>query len=288
VKPSRSEYLPIHNVNYHVRLWGEPAAPKLFLLHGWMDVSASFQFLVDALAREWLVIAPDWRGFGQSQWLGHSYYFPDYLADLDALLFHYQADAPVNLAGHSMGGNVASLYAGTRPERIRKLAVLEGFGLKGTQPEAAPRRFAKWLDELRDLPAFRAYANFDELAARLQQNNPRLSNDKAQFLARHWGRAADGAVVLASDPRHKLTHPVLYRVEEAKACLRDISAPTLWVLGADSGVVARQTDGEDDYQARKSCVRHLRETVLADCGHMMHHDQPQALAQLLETFFADS
>ena len=42
------------------------AAPKLFLLHGWMDVGASFQFLVDALHGDWHVIAPDLRGFGRS------------------------------------------------------------------------------------------------------------------------------------------------------------------------------------------------------------------------------
>ena len=82
----RSRWLAVHGLDLHVREWGTEGAPKLFLLHGWMDVSASFAFLVDALRRDWHVIAPDWRGFGLSSWASHGYEFPDYFADLDALL----------------------------------------------------------------------------------------------------------------------------------------------------------------------------------------------------------
>ena len=67
MKASRSEFLDIRGLRYHVRTWGNASAPKLFLLHGWMDVSASFQFVVDELRRDWHVIAPDWRGFGLSE-----------------------------------------------------------------------------------------------------------------------------------------------------------------------------------------------------------------------------
>ena len=69
-----------------------------------MDVSASFQFLVDCFARDWYVIAPDWRGFGLSAWAPGGYWFPDYYADLDALLEIYQPAAPVFLAGHTTPG----------------------------------------------------------------------------------------------------------------------------------------------------------------------------------------
>ena len=129
MKISTSEYLPIRGRRYHVRRWGptDEQAPLLFLLHGWMDVSASFQFLVDALARDWRLLAPDWRGFGPSQWNDDAYWFPDYIADLDALLEHYSPEQPARLIGHSLGGNAACLYAGIRPERVERLATLEGF-----------------------------------------------------------------------------------------------------------------------------------------------------------------
>ena len=164
MKPSESHFHTIHGLEYHVRTWGEPQHPRLFLLHGWMDVSASFQFLVDCFERDWYVIAPDWRGFGLTEWAREGYWFPDYYADLDALLDLYQPDAPVNLVGHSMGGNIAGTYAGLRPERVARVVSLEGLGLARTSADAAPKRLAKWLDGLRDPPRFHGYASFADVA----------------------------------------------------------------------------------------------------------------------------
>jgi pimeloyl-ACP methyl ester carboxylesterase len=217
MRPSDSVFVDIRGLRYHCRTWGDPAHPKLFLLHGWMDVSASFQFLVDALRGDWHAVAPDWRGYGLTQWTGaDSYWFPDYIADLDALLARFSPEQAVNLVGHSMGGNVACLYAGVRPERVAKLVNLEGFGLRGNASEQAPARYAEWLAELGAPQCFRDYASFDDLAARLRQSNPRLTPERAAFLAHHWGMPTpDGRVGLRSDPAHKRVNPVLYRLEEA-------------------------------------------------------------------------
>jgi pimeloyl-ACP methyl ester carboxylesterase len=285
MKPSSSEFHDIRGLRYHVRTWGDPRQPGLFLLHGWMDVSASFQFLVDAFQRDWHVIAPDWRGFGLSAWARDGYWFPDYYADLDALLALYQPGSPVTLVGHSMGGNIASTYAGLRPERIAKLATLEGIGIKRTEPDAAPKRLCKWMDSMRDPPRFRSYASFDEVAQRLKRNNPRLSDEKAQFLARHWAAEnGAGVVEMRSDPRHKAANPYLFRVDEALACWRRITAPTLLVSGKDSHIVAWLKDVPEQLAERKAAFRDLREVELEDCGHMMHHDKPQELAHLIEQF----
>ncbi len=188
VKASQSHIHTIRNLRYHVRTWGNPRAPKIFLLHGWMDVSASFQFLVDCFEHEWCVIAPDWRGFGLTEWARDGYWFPDYYADLEALLDIYQPDAPARLMGHSMGGVIACTYAGIRPRRVAGLVSLEGFGLARTTADDAPRRYERWLDDGRDPPSFKTYASFDAVAARLKQNNARLSDDQARFLAQHWGK----------------------------------------------------------------------------------------------------
>ena len=103
MKASASEFVDVRGVRYHIRRWGDWHAPRLFLLHGWMDVSASFQFLVDALREEWCVLAPDWRGFGESGWnIGGGYLFADYLADLEALLDRYSPHTPASLIGHSL------------------------------------------------------------------------------------------------------------------------------------------------------------------------------------------
>ena len=182
---SRSEFLTVRGLRHHVRQWGTPGAPKLFLLHGWMDVSASFQFVAQTLARRWHLLAPDWRGFGLTDWpvaegRSESYWFPDYLADLEALLDVYaEPGEAINLIGHSMGGNVACLYAGVRPARVRRLVNLEGFGLPPAPATAAIRQLGRWLDDLQAPPTLRAYASLDDVAARLRRTNPRLTPERA-------------------------------------------------------------------------------------------------------------
>jgi len=286
MKASRSLFVDVRGLRYHCRCWGEARAPKLFLLHGWMDVSASFQFLVDALQGDWHVIAPDWRGFGLTDRSGaDSYWFPDYLADLDRLLEHFSSDSPVRLVGHSMGGNVVCLYAGARPQRVAKLVNLEGFGLVSNTPDNAPKRFARWLVELGGSRSLRPYESYDALAARLMKNNPRLPAERARFLAEHWGETLpDGQVRLRADPAHKVINPVPYRLEEAKACWRAIRAPVLWVDGAQSESRNHLHITDEDYAARKACFANIESHVLDGAGHMLHHDQPERLAAVVEGF----
>jgi pimeloyl-ACP methyl ester carboxylesterase len=286
MKQSQSHIHTLRNLRYHVRTWGDAGSPKLFLLHGWMDVSASFQFLVDRLEREWYVIAPDWRGFGLTAWAPGGYWFPDYYADLDALLELYAPGEPAQIVAHSMGGNIATTYAGMRPHRVGKLVSLEGFGASRTAAEDAPKRYTRWLDQLRDPPTFKTYASFAEVAARLQKNNSRLKADKALFLAQHWAREVEGgSVSLHSDPRHKLVNPVLNRLDEILACWRRITAPVLWVSGAQSTAMGWRGDSGAQLAERKAAFKHFEEATLEDCGHMMHHDQPEQLAAIIEHFF---
>jgi pimeloyl-ACP methyl ester carboxylesterase len=291
MKSSRSEFITLRGLRTHVRHWGEPDAPMLFMLHGWMDMSASFQFVVDNFSGDWHVIAPDWRGFGLSERV-HSdcYWFADYLGDLDALLDHYSKDQAVTLVGHSMGGNVAGIYAGVRPHRVAKLVNLEGFGLAATQPSMAPERYAKWLDELREPPTMRGYETIEGVVARLMKTNPRLAPDRAQFLASHWAALnADGLWEILGDPAHKISGATLYRVDEVLACWKKISAPVLWVEAQESDLW-RWMGGRDKVRAeldqRRAAIADVKTAVIKDAGHMVHHDQPELLARLIEDFLA--
>ena len=296
MKPCASQFVDIRGERHHVLTWGRPDAPKLFLLHGWMDVGASFQFLVDALSRDWYVIAPDLRGFGRSAWQAQGYWFQDYVADLEALLAQFAPDEQASLVGHSLGGNVVMHYAGVRPQRVRRVVSLEGFGIPAGVAADAPRKFTAWLDALADPPDFKAYASLAAVADRLQKNNPRLPRDKADFLAAHWAATLpDGRARLVSDPRHKLPFPAVYRVEEIFAVWRNIAAPVLWVAAADSHIprwLDRHpegeigTDGLDGVRRRLAHVPGGQLQVVADAGHMLHHDQPAAVAALIEPFLA--
>lgn len=291
MRDNESLFLAIRGLRYHVRRWppppGRSGASKIFLLHGWMDVSASFQFVVDALQGAWDVYAPDWRGYGLTEWgKSDSYWFPDYLADLDKILEHFAPQNAVNLVGHSLGGNVAALYAGIRPARVARLVNLEGFGMAPTRPEQAPRRYARWLNELHERPSLRPYKDFDALAERLRQGNPRLTREKAEFLARHWGREQDQSVVLRSDPAHKIVNPLLYRIEEVQACWREVIAPVLWVDAAESETLKRLGLSEAQHAERRSSFKKLKHVTVREAGHMLHHDQPEEVARLIEEFLA--
>jgi pimeloyl-ACP methyl ester carboxylesterase len=294
LKPSASQFVSVRGLRYHVRSWGVPAAPKLFMVHGWMDVGASFQFLVDALQRDWHVLAPDWRGFGQSDWCADGYWFADYVADLDALLEHFAPGETVRLVGHSLGGNVVMHYAGARPQRVSRVVSLEGFGIPAEAAERAPDKLAKWLDALRDPPEFRPYPNLAAVADRLQKSNPLLSRDRAEFLAAHWARVqADGSAQLASDPRHKLPTPTVYRMEEVFCVWKRIAAPVLWVAAAESSIPKwlgahpegeGATDGLAGVRARLAHVTHGELITVAKAGHMVHLDQPGPVAAAIESF----
>jgi pimeloyl-ACP methyl ester carboxylesterase len=286
MRHSESLFLDIRGLRYHVRHWKGNAGKKVFLLHGWMDVSASFQFLVDAMAQDWDVYAPDWRGYGLTAWSGSdNYWFPDYMGDLDVLLDRLQPDSPVNLVGHSLGGNVGGLYCGVRPERIAKFVNLEGFGMPLTRPEQAPKRYARWMNELKETQGWRPYASYAELADRLQKNNPRLPRERAEFLAQHWGKEAkQGGVVLRSDPAHKLVNATLYRLDEARACWERVAAPVLWVDAAESETLTRMKLTPADLAERRSAFRNIQYHTVQNAGHMLHHDQPEEVARLIEAF----
>lgn len=319
LRPSHSTFETLRGVRLHLRHWGQPQAqqPPMLLLHGWMDVSASWQFVVDALRAPRLCIAPDWRGFGLSTaaqrdvdgtpppyGLGDHYLFADYLGDLDALIERVNQrlgrapDAPVDLVGHSMGGNVAMLYAGVRPQRVRRLVNLEGFGLPATDPANAPRHLARWLDELAALRrgdiVLKTYPGLQGVAQRLMKTNRRLPPERALWLAQHWARPADpaqpdGEWVILGDVAHKVRGSQPYRLDEVLAIWAAIEAPVLAVQASDDSLAQWFPRGEHslaEYHRRLQVVRHCRIAHVDDAGHMLHHDQPRRVAELIEAHLA--
>jgi pimeloyl-ACP methyl ester carboxylesterase len=293
---STSRFETIRGLRYHLRVWGRledsaPARPPLVMVHGWMDVGASFQFVVDALAEaegfERTVVAPDWRGFGLTASApADSYWFPDYTGDLDALVdVIAPGGAPIDLLGHSMGGNVVMTYAGVRSARVRRLVNLEGFGMATTKPHHAPRRLAQWLDGLKTPERLRPYETLAAVAARLQSNDPLLPADKAAWLASHWAeQRSDGLWHLRADPAHKRINPMLYQAPEVLETWKLITAPLLWVDGDRTAHRWTERYTRAEFDARLAHVPDVRMRTLSPCGHMVHFDQPEALARELAAF----
>ena len=283
-------------LGYLVRTWGPaitgaPATPPIVLIHGFLDAGTAWSEVAEALAArfpERTLIAPDLRGHGDSDRVGAGgyYHFFDYVADLDALVT-VLALPTFDLIGHSMGGMVSSYFAGTRPERVRRLALLEGLG----PPEAAltgdalPHRTRAWLDAwARTRPQTeRTMPNLDAAAARMCKHDHLLTPERARLVADGLSRElAGGARQWKHDPVHLTPGPIPFRRDHAEPFWRAITAEALVVDGALS--VMRLADA--DAAARAGCIRNARHVVLAGAGHMLMRHQPAALAALLGDFVA--
>lgn len=281
---AQREMLRARDLNFNVFRWsGADAAPAIFI-HGWGDTAETWQFVIDELSDARTCIAFDLRGFGRTERPQEGYWFPDYLADLEALLDLIAPHEPVDLIGHSMGGNVATLYAGVRPQRVRRLVNLEGFGMSRTTPDQAPQRYAQWLDEIRDPPQFASYDDYDQFMKVLRRRNPRTPDDRLQFIAGSWARPVDnGRIELWADPRHKHVNPVLYQRDQAEACWRAVQAPVLFVVGGDSEF-AKRMSAEISEPRLKGIFRNVTPVAIEGAGHMLHHERPREIADLIEGF----
>jgi pimeloyl-ACP methyl ester carboxylesterase len=287
-RTARYEEITVRGLRHRIVRWGPESANPIVLLHGFMDCALTYQFLIDELPIDWSFAAPDWRGFGGSEASADSYWFPDYFADFEAFLSRLVPNNRARVVGHSMGGNVASLYAGIRPDRLEWLVNLEGFGLPRRAPSVAPDRYAEWLDAVSAESTPRVYRQPQELAAILLRKNARLSPERAAFVAAAWlrrtARDTDGWE-LATDPKHRWPNPVLYRREEAEACWQRATIPVQLMLGELSEYRAGLgVDGTD--AAFHAIYRRLTLTVLPNVGHMLHHEDPAAVATAMRTFVA--
>lgn len=283
-RPPETEERIVRGLRMHLTRWPGTDPLPIVLLHGFMDTGDTFQFLVDAMPESRSFVAPDWRGFGRSEWPVDGYWFPDYFADLDALLDALELRSPVTLVGHSMGGNIAMTYAGLCPQRVHSVVNIEGFGLARTRPEQAPERSRQWLRNIREPQEATVFPSVDALAHLLQRRNPRLPADRAAFVARAWSEvAADGSARLRFDPAHKRVNPILYRRDEAEVCWREVAAPLLYVVGSASEFMSR-LGGEGHPESMSRIVSRLEPCWIDDAGHMVHHEQPEALAAAIETF----
>jgi pimeloyl-ACP methyl ester carboxylesterase len=288
LREPRHETLRLRGLDIHLTRWGpqpSESEPPAFLLHGWLDAGDTFQFMVDAMQRDWPLVALDWRGFGRSEWPQEGYWFPDYVGDLDAMLDQLSPATPARLVGHSMGGNIACSYAGIRPERVRSIINLEGFGLQRTAPAQAPARMRKWLDQLKTSLERKDYASFEELAGIIRFRYPRFSEAQAAFVAAAWGKLeAGGRVRLAGDPRHHWVNPVLYKREDTEACWRELRAPLLMLVGEESDHLAK-LGADGTAAAFRAIFPHIEMARIAGAGHMLHIERPDLVAPLVESFW---
>lgn len=272
---------------------GEPEASErprtLLFIHGFLDAGATVELLAKPLVDAGFeVIAPDLRGFGGSDRVpaGAYYHFADYVADIDDLVDTLVpaggGEKPwLGVIGHSMGGTVATMWAGTRPERVTKLAILEGLGALQEDPALAVDRMRGWLRDLgRVRRENRSFESVEEAVTRLQSTHPKIERARlASRAARLVTPSPGGGVRWAHDPLHRTLSPIPFQVRVYESYLRAITCPTLFVDGGPEGW------RPPDEAERLACIANLTKRSLPTAGHMMHWTQPDELAAELLSFF---
>lgn len=278
----RNRFLTANRLRLHLLEWGG-TGPVVLLLHGYLEHAHAWDWVAPHLASAgYHVFALDWRGHGESEWIGPGgyYHFVDYVADLDGLV--QQLGGSVALIGHSMGGGAAVLYTGTAPQRVRALVSIEGLGMPDLDPSGAPERVADWLHDLTLLER-RGWSGivFDLAVERMRHRFPLFSEAAARHLVEHGTRDVAGERVWRFDPLHRTRSPLPMPVATAQTFWDRVACPVLYVEGAQS----RLRLSAADIDARLAALRARRVTI-PDAGHHPHVETPQALVPVLLEFLA--
>lgn len=253
--------------------WNPGEGTPLVVLHGFLEQGAAWDAVSTRLERT--VYAPDQRGHGRSQHVGVGgfYHFWDYVADVDGLLEQISPDAPVDLLGHSMGGTVACLYAGTRPKRVRRLILAEGLGPPDTEADNV-QRARQFLHHLREPRSHGAPFEAPEAAAaRMRKHNPSLTEANALTLAERLVERSDDGWHWRWDALHRARSPQPFSERQFVRFLEAITAPTLVVYGEESPFPGIE---------RAAFLADAVIERIPGAGHLLHHDQPAALAAHIE------
>ena len=272
-----SHQLVVNGLTCHYLQWGDVSKPAVLMLHGLRSYAQTWAPVARALADSHLVIAPDFRGRGDSSWdPRRDYHTNAYVSDIENLVAQLWLTR-FRIVGHSMGGAVGYTYAARHPEQVEGL-IVEDIGPGSSTSTAGADRI---LREVSNTPA-----SFDSLdAARGYRRGirPGITDDALASRIEHtvhqradgrWEWKLDMAGIAAARLRGDPAGPV-----DLWACVDSLRCPTLVVRGANSDFLPTDTCRR---MARRQPL--LRWTTVPDAGHYVHDDNPTAFVQLVTDF----
>ena len=259
--------------------WSDDGVPMLFL-HGFGNEARIWDDLIPAVAPHYRCLALDMRGHGQSDWDTERRYDHASMArDVESVLAHLGIERCV-LVGHSMGGRVAMRFAGSHPERLAGLILIDA------GPDLDFRGVARIRDDAQSAPD--AFASVQQYELVLARAYPLGSPDAIRRMAEHsLRRHPDGRFVPCMDGAFRLERDgeSAERWAEAEsealwAALGKVTCPALVVRGAASDVLAPETAERMAEQA----LAHGTLAVVAQAGHSVMIDNPGGLRAAVERF----
>jgi pimeloyl-ACP methyl ester carboxylesterase len=265
----------------HYADWGNETAPPLILIHGGLDHCRNWDAIARELQPHFHILAPDLRGHGDSEWAkGSSYSLTDNVYDLSRLVRCAELrDAAI--VGHSMGGMVALAYAGTYPDRVSRLVVLDGAFLSGSQRAPIHEQVSRWIDQLDRIAEYKpsAFRTVEEAAQRLSMRNQRLTPALALHLARHGVRqGADGRYRWKFDHYQRARAPYRLSPDDYIGLWSRITCPTLLMWGDESFLSDPEAAG------LLAHFKHADLVKLSGAGHWLHHDRLDEVLASLQQF----
>ena len=280
-----SRFLALPGRRLHWLEWGKADAPTVVLVHGLRDHARSWDFISMPLAEAgYRVIATDLRGHGDSDRTG-AYNLADYVRDLAAIMASL-GPSPVDLVGHSLGGQISLRYTASFPETVARLCVIEGVELPIVRehrenPRPYPQRQREWIDREtaweRHQP--RHYPSIEAARARMAAEHTRIDAETIAHITQH------GVVRDAEGWRWKHDSAARYRAPDdpygiaLDEMLAAIPCPTLLCYGTASWVPLPPP-------ARLALIRNHRIATFPDASHWLHHEARGAFLDILTEFLA--
>ncbi|WP_312246866.1 alpha/beta fold hydrolase [Stutzerimonas nitrititolerans] len=275
--------LRLPHLEVAAHLYGPEDGRPVIALHGWLDNAASFSRLAPLLNGV-RILALDLPGHGLSDHRppGAGYNIWDYAHDIlqTAEQFGWQR---FSLLGHSLGGIVSVLLAGAMPERIERLALIDGVIPYTGEAESAPRKLGEALRALLAVERKRkpVYARFDQAVAARMKGVGAVSREAAERLAQRGLMPVPGGYTWRTDPRLMLPSPLRLTLAHAQAFAQRVECPTSLIIARQGLMTDAKVIEFIDSLPFESHRLHG--------GHHLHLDDDEgaaAIAAVFNPFFA--
>lgn len=259
--------LTVKGIEIHGLHWGNPEGEPVLALHGWLDNAASFSQLAPFL-RDYHIVAIDLPGHGLSgHWPAHAHYHLwAGVEDIECVLDQLGWDQ-CHLLGHSMGAAMATLYAGTFPERLKSLTLIEAIGPMAGDFEGAPKRLADAIRSMKQYsPQQRNRDNLESFVASRMDGHLKLSQASAELIMSRSVYEHDEGFSWRNDKRLRYTSMMRLPEELIGSFIRAISCPTLGIF-ANDGLFT-----QEQLELRWSQLKNADPVIWLDGGHHLHMD----------------